>query len=173
MHSTRVVLLSTVEETLLVGGLPGSALGLEITGSVLMTDLTRVHLTLTCLRALGVPVAIDDFGTGYSSLSYTTQFPITTVKIDGSFTAGLGDPGRRRESFAVVTAVIGLAHALHLRVIAEGIEKSTQAQILHGLGYGHGQGYLFGRPAPAQVRTELSPLADIPSWPSSRKNPLR
>lgn len=98
------------------------------------------------LRALGVQLAIDDFGTGYSSLSYIGQFPVDTIKIDSSFVAGLDSPMRRRESFAVVTAVISLAHSLGLRVIAEGIETRTQALILHGLGCDQGQGYLYGKP---------------------------
>jgi len=139
---------ATVENALEDHGLPGSGLGLEITESVLMSDLNRVNLTLGRLRSLGVHLAIDDFGTGYSSLSYLAQFPVTTIKIDASFTAGLDNPDRRRESFAVVTAVIGLAHALHLTVIAEGIETPTQALILHGLGCDQGQGYLYGRPTP-------------------------
>ncbi len=137
---------ATVEKVLLDEGLPGGAIGLEITESVLMSDVNRVNLVLTQLRAIGIQLAIDDFGTGYSSLSYIARLPVTTVKIDGSFIAGLDDPDRRRESFAVVTAVIGLAHALRLTVIAEGIETTTQALILYGLGCDQGQGYLYGRP---------------------------
>lgn len=140
-----------IEQALRNHDLPGSALGLEITESVLMNNLKRTHLTLIRIRSLGVSLAIDDFGTGYSSLSYIAQFPVTTIKVDASFTAGLDDPDRRRESFAIVTAVIGLAHSLHLTVIAEGIETPTQALILHGLGCDQGQGYLVGRPVPSQA----------------------
>ncbi len=140
-----------IEQALREHGVPGSALGLEITESVLMSNLKRTHLTLLRVRSLGVSLAIDDFGTGYSSLSYIAQFPVTTVKIDASFIAGLDDPDRRRESFAIVTAVIGLAHSLRLTIIAEGIETPTQALILHGLGCDQGQGYLIGRPAPSQA----------------------
>lgn len=93
-------------------------------------------------------LAIDDFGTGYSSLSYLARFPVDTVKIDRYFTSGLDDVSRRRESFAIISAVIGLAHALDLRVVAEGIETESQSHILHGLGCDHGQGYLLGRPLP-------------------------
>ncbi len=135
-----------VEKALLEHGVPGTVLGIEITESVLMTNLTRAHGNLTRLRSLGVQLAIDDFGTGYSSLSYIGQFPVDTIKIDGSFIAGLDNPARRRESFAIVTAVISLAHSLGLTVVAEGIETPTQSLILHGLGCDQGQGYLYGKP---------------------------
>lgn len=135
-----------VEKALADHGMPGQVLGIEITESVLMTNLSQAHQNLMRLRALGVQLAIDDFGTGYSSLSYIGQFPVDTIKIDSSFVAGLDSPMRRRESFAVVTAVISLAHSLGLRVIAEGIETRTQALILHGLGCDQGQGYLYGKP---------------------------
>ncbi|MHA7277200.1 sensor domain-containing protein [Arthrobacter sp. Hz1] len=147
---------ATVRRALDAHHLPGSALGLEITESVLMVNLDRARTTLTQLRATGVHLAIDDFGTGYSSLSYLAQFPVDTVKIDGSFTAGLDDNARRRESFAVVNAVIGLAHALKLRVVAEGIETTSQAQSLHGLGCDFGQGYLLGRPTEQWLPQEIS-----------------
>ncbi|NOJ60217.1 EAL domain-containing protein [Arthrobacter sp. 260] len=140
--------------------LPGSVLGLEITESVLMVNLDRARTTLALLRSMGVHLAIDDFGTGYSSLSYLAQFPVDTIKIDGSFTAGLDDNARRRESFAVVNAVIGLAHALKLRVVAEGIETSSQAQSLHGLGCDYGQGYLLGRPSEHGSASASSPPLD-------------
>lgn len=148
---------ATVQRALDAHQLPGSALGLEITESVLMVNLDRARTTLAQLRSTGVHLAIDDFGTGYSSLSYLAQFPVDTVKIDGSFTAGLDDNARRRESFAVVNAVIGLAHALKLRVVAEGIETTTQAQSLHGLGCDFGQGYLLGRPTESGLPSEISP----------------
>jgi diguanylate cyclase (GGDEF)-like protein/PAS domain S-box-containing protein len=144
-------LVGTVERALQKYGLPGAALGLEITESVLMRDFDASRQTLLALKAMDVSLAIDDFGTGYSSLSYLARFPVDIVKIDRYFTSGLDDPDRRRESFAIVSAVIGLAHALGLRVVAEGIETSSQAQTLHGLGCDHGQGYYFGRPAPAHV----------------------
>ncbi|WP_049822856.1 sensor domain-containing protein [Arthrobacter sp. H41] len=147
-----------VEQCLRVQDLPGTVLGLEITESVLMVNLERARDTLAQLRSSGVHLAIDDFGTGYSSLSYLAQFPVDTIKIDGSFTAGLDDDARRRESFAIVNAVIGLAHALKLRIIAEGIETTSQAQALHGLGCDYGQGYLLGRPTPHGKPTATPPL---------------
>ena len=82
------------------------------------------------------------------------------MKIDLSFTSGLDDRARRRESFAVVSAVIGMAHALQLHVIAEGVETLIQAQILHGLGCNYGQGYLLGRPSPDGAPAGLVEPAD-------------
>jgi len=138
-----------IAHVLAEAGLPPSALGFEITESILMNEADGSRATLGDLRRLGVSLALDDFGTGYSSLSYLARFPIDTVKIDRSFVSGLDDSDRRRESFAVVSAVVGLSHALSLRVVGEGVETDTQAQALHGLGCDTGQGYLLGRPAPA------------------------
>ncbi|MHA7276386.1 sensor domain-containing protein [Arthrobacter sp. Hz1] len=147
-----------IEQSLRTEGLPGSVLGVEITESVLMLNLERARDILIHLHSIGVHLAIDDFGTGYSSLSYLAQFPVDTIKIDGSFTAGLDDDTRRRESFAIINAVIGLAHALKLRIIAEGIETTSQAQALHGLGCDYGQGYLLGRPTPDGKPASTPPL---------------
>jgi diguanylate cyclase (GGDEF)-like protein/PAS domain S-box-containing protein len=130
-------------------GVAGEAVGLEVTESVLMTEADDAREQLDRLKALGVGLAIDDFGTGYSSLSYLARFPVDIVKIDGGFTARLDDPATRRESFALINAVVGLAQALRLQVIAEGIETVSQAQALHGLGCDFGQGYLLGRPSPS------------------------
>ena len=144
-------LTGTVKAALARHHLPGSALGLEITESVLMRDFESSRMILTELKALGISLAMDDFGTGYSSLSYLARFPIDTIKIDRYFTSGLDDPERRRESFAIIGAVIGLAHAFTLRVVAEGIETATQSQTLHGLGCDHGQGYLLALPEPGHL----------------------
>jgi EAL domain-containing protein (putative c-di-GMP-specific phosphodiesterase class I) len=93
-----------------------------------------------------VHIAIDDFGTGYSSLSYLRRFPAETLKIDASFVTGLGsDP----ESEAIVTAIIGLAQALHLHTIAEGVETPEQLGRLRDLGCDLLQGYLLSPPKPS------------------------
>jgi diguanylate cyclase (GGDEF)-like protein/PAS domain S-box-containing protein len=122
-------------------------IGFEVTESTLLSDLESAVDTLSSLRRLGVEIALDDFGTGYSSLSYLRRLPVTAVKIDRSFVAGLG---RSLADEAIVEAVIDLAHALGLRVIAEGVEDAVQADALIGLGADEAQGFLFGTPAPIE-----------------------
>ncbi|OWY62932.1 hypothetical protein B7486_55785 [cyanobacterium TDX16] len=100
------------------------------------------------LRALGVQVAIDDFGTGYSSLSYLRELPIDVLKIDRSFVDGIeGEDG----ATPIVVGMLELAHTLGLSVVAEGIEHPWQQLALRRSGCRYGQGYLFGRPAPAEA----------------------
>ena len=133
-----------IEALLSERGLPGEALILELTESALITDVASSVATLQELRALGVRVALDDFGTGYSSLSYLQQLPVQVLKVDRSFVTALTDQG-----VTLVQAVVTMAQGLGLMVVAEGIEESGQADILRTLGCDLGQGYLFGRPAPA------------------------
>jgi len=125
---------------------PASALTLEITESVVMQDVLRNVDHLRALRETGVDLSIDDFGTGYSSLVYLKRLPVTTLKIDREFVAGLGqDP----HDSAIVAAVIALARALELRVVAEGVETAPQLAELRRLGCDAAQGFLFSRPVPA------------------------
>ncbi len=153
-------LAGRVAALLVQTGLSPAALGFEITESALMDEADGSRHTLQALRKLGVSLALDDFGTGYSSLSYLARFPIDTVKIDRSFVAGLDRGTSRRESYAVVSAVVGLSHALSLRVVGEGVETDSQAEALHGLGCDTGQGFLLGRPAPfPELFTESAPAA--------------
>ncbi|MFM2059862.1 MAG: hypothetical protein RLY71_4247 [Pseudomonadota bacterium] len=127
--------------------LPQGAIELEITETGLMKNLQEVVPTLRRLYDAGVAISVDDFGTGYSSLAYLTSLPIREVKIDRSF---VRDLGRTSQSSAVVAAVIALARSLGLRVIAEGVETTTQMGVLQGLGCHHMQGFLFARPMLAQ-----------------------
>jgi diguanylate cyclase len=99
------------------------------------------------LARAGVSLAIDDFGTGHSSLAYLRTLPARQLKIDRSFIADLGVSG---DAMAVVDAVIRLAHALGLRVVAEGVETERQCEILATLGCDEFQGYLFARPMDAE-----------------------
>lgn len=125
---------------------------MEITESVLMDNSIDSMNLLNKLIEQGMGIAIDDFGTGYSSLSYITSFPITKIKIDKSFVAKLPDD---KNAMAVVTAIIGLAKSLNLKVVAEGIETREQLECLARLGCQYGQGYLFSKPVPADEATKL------------------
>jgi diguanylate cyclase (GGDEF)-like protein/PAS domain S-box-containing protein len=139
-------LLSHVREALRSAGLPARNLVLEITESTLIENPELVRSVLTSLVDLGVTVQIDDFGTGYSSLTVLHEFPGDTLKIDRSFVATMDD---RPESATIVRSIVGLAHNLGLRVVAEGIERPDQRDVLESLGCEYGQGYLFARPLAA------------------------
>ena len=124
------------------------ALVLEITESVLMTNAEATRLRLRDLKKLGVRLAIDDFGTGYSSLSYLRDFPVDILKIDRSFVDGIhSDPAAR----ALVHSMIGLAHALGLSTVAEGVESREQAEQLMAESCVEAQGYYYARPMPAEA----------------------
>ncbi len=152
-------LLGDVERALAAHEVPPSTLTLELTESVLLEAGRSTMATLTSLRARGVHIAIDDFGTGYASLRYLAQLPVTCVKIDRSFTAGLPDDPM---SVSIVRAVRGLARDLGIDCVIEGIETQEQ---LAGCPEGMlGQGYLLGRPMPeGSMRTLLAGTAVVPS----------
>jgi diguanylate cyclase (GGDEF)-like protein len=122
--------------------LPASALALEITEADLIED--GALGTLASLRELGVRLMLDDFGTGFSSLSYLKRFPVDALKIDRSFVQGLG---RGSDDRAIVAAIMGVATALDLEVIAEGVETPEQAAELVALGCGIAQGYRYAEPS--------------------------
>jgi diguanylate cyclase (GGDEF)-like protein len=152
-------LADRVAEVIAETGVQPSSLCFEITESVLMDDAEAVLDIITRVRALGVQFAIDDFGTGYSSLGYLKRFPVDSVKIDRSFVSGLGsDPG----DAAIVSAVIGLAHALGMRVTAEGVETEEQLATLIALECDEAQGYFFSPPQPAPDLRSL--IARTRTW---------
>jgi predicted signal transduction protein with EAL and GGDEF domain/DNA-binding response OmpR family regulator len=128
-------------------GVPAKSVQLEITENNLMKDLHNVSMSLHRLNEMGVEISIDDFGTGYSSLAYLTTLPISELKIDRGF---VRDLGITPQSSAVVSAIIALARSLGLRVIAEGVENLRQMEVLHRLGCGVMQGFLFSRPLPPE-----------------------
>ena len=132
-------------------GLAPSALELEITETTAMQNADMSVETLHALRAIGVGISIDDFGMGYSSLNYLKRFPITAVKIDRAFVHDLAtDEG----DAAIVSAVIGMARSLRLRVVAEGVENAAQFAILRTQKCDEAQGYYFSRPASAAAITD-------------------
>ncbi|WP_282753663.1 putative bifunctional diguanylate cyclase/phosphodiesterase [Desulfuromonas thiophila] len=138
-------LCASVAAALQESGLPPGCLCLEITETSLMQIDHQVLQELQTLRGWGVTLAIDDFGTGYSSLAYLKRLPITTLKLDKSFVDDLPSDDN---SVAITRAVIGMARALGLRVVAEGVENAAQRDFLLEAGATQAQGYLWARPAP-------------------------
>ncbi|MGX1785803.1 EAL domain-containing protein [Bosea sp. NPDC055332] len=142
-----------IDEVLVETGLEPDRLELEITEGVMITDFDRTMLVLHRIKALGVRIALDDFGTGYSSLSYLHMFPLSTLKIDRSFVANLGVAS---EAAAITRAVIALGHALDIEVVAEGVETREQLDFLIDEGCNYMQGYMLGRPLPAEQYADLT-----------------
>lgn len=140
-----------VSKALADSGLDPGCLELELTESLVMRQGHEDLVPLHRLREIGARIAIDDFGTGYSSLGYLQRLPITTLKLDQSFIADLQieEPGRSSEN--IVRAVIQLAHSLNLTVVAEGVETDGQRDTLELLGCDCLQGFLLGRPVPADA----------------------
>jgi diguanylate cyclase (GGDEF)-like protein len=132
--------LNTLVEALARWEVPAESLVLEITETALLGEDDRVTADLSALRELGLHIAIDDFGTGYSSLDYLRRHAIDVLKIDRSFINGIESSGRQA---ALVGAIVHLARALDLRVVAEGVETSTQRDVLLQAGCRLGQGHLF------------------------------
>ena len=141
-------LAERIEQALLRHGLESSQLLCEITESVAMEDIKATQRTFEGLARIGVFLSIDDFGTGYSSLNYLRQLPAQQLKIDRSF---VNDLESSEDARAVVAAVVSLAHALGLRVVAEGVETGGQRDILLAMGCDELQGFFYARPMPADM----------------------
>ncbi len=135
--------LAVVDAALAAAGLPGSALTVELTESVLVEHDEQMQDLLARLKQRGVRLAIDDFGTGYSSLSYLHRFPVDVLKVDRSFVSGVA-AGSDEEELA--RTIVKLGQSLGLVVVAEGIEEDAQLQSLQVMGCDLGQGFLFSRP---------------------------
>lgn len=125
---------------------------LEITEGALIEDVSKSSEILNKLKSRGVHLSIDDFGTGYSSLSYLKKFPLDTLKIDQSFVRDIMED---TDDAAIVSAIIAMARSLRLNVIAEGVETVEQLEHLAAKGCGEAQGYLLGRPVPAEEFTQF------------------
>jgi diguanylate cyclase (GGDEF)-like protein/PAS domain S-box-containing protein len=144
---TNRELAATIEEILARAGLDPVHLRLEITESVLVEESATATGTLEALSEIGVGLVLDDFGTGYSSLAYLNRFPFDALKIDRSFIDALGV---EQERTAIVEAIIGMARALSLDVIAEGVENEAQLSELRRLSCDYAQGHFFSRPLPPE-----------------------
>ncbi|MDX3904572.1 MAG: EAL domain-containing protein [Pigmentiphaga sp.] len=137
--------------------LPAGCIELEITEGLLLDHSRQVVDTLHALRKLGVEVAIDDFGTGYASIAYLTRFPFNRIKIDRSLVRAISSV---KNGDAIISAIIGMAHALGIKVTAEGVETAAHAGRLAELGCDEAQGFWFSRPLTAQaLENALSPIA--------------
>jgi diguanylate cyclase (GGDEF)-like protein/PAS domain S-box-containing protein len=141
----RPGLADAVEAALADAGLPAERLMVELTESVMLSADPAARKELSLLDELGVRIVVDDFGTGFSALSYLRDLPVSGIKVDRSFTAGLG---RDTQCERIVEAVTGLGRGLGVDVIVEGVETEQQRRMLVDIGCEHAQGYLFGRPVP-------------------------
>jgi EAL domain-containing protein (putative c-di-GMP-specific phosphodiesterase class I) len=143
---SRSGLADHVESLMLETGLQGHQLGLEMTESSLIADVTEAAKVLESLNRLGVSLHMDDFGTGYSSLNHLHSFPFDVLKIDRSFVQRMESGQQPRQ---IVQTILELARGLGMDVVAEGIETEAQLKLLQAMGCKYGQGYLFSKPLPA------------------------
>jgi len=158
---TRAAILEDVRQLLSVTGIDPQSLVLEVTESLLMANIDEAVALLKAVRELGIRLSIDDFGTGYSSLGYLRWLPLDELKIDRSFVMGLP---AEKDSLAIVNAVIAMAHALNLKVVAEGVETAAQLDALKDRGCDEFQGYLCSPPLPAAAFAQLiEPRAAAPA----------
>jgi diguanylate cyclase len=135
-----------IEESLQSYRLEPDSLGLELTESMLVQDVSASLDTMRSLRKTGITLSLDDFGTGYSSLSYLKRFPFDVLKIDQSFIQEMTSASRNK---VIVASIIQLAHSLELRIVAEGVETQEQLALLRQLGCEEVQGFLFSKPIAA------------------------
>ena len=157
--------LDTVKSALKESGLEAVRLQLELTESVILKNIEAGVQMIERLKEIGVKVSIDDFGTGYSSLSYLQKMPVHAVKIDRSFVA---DVDSNAASVSMIRSVIALARAVGLAVVTEGVETTSQLELLKQLGCDEVQGLLLGRPESAEnalARVRNDRWAEVDSAP--------
>ncbi len=145
-------LLERMSEIVAEVGVEPRYLEVEITEGAIMDDVDAAIVTMQALHDMGIALSIDDFGTGYSSLSYLKRFPLDTLKIDRSF---VNDIATNSDDASIVIAIIGMAHNMGLKVIAEGVETDQQLTFLRELNCDDIQGYLFSPPVSADKFTEM------------------
>ncbi|KXA72338.1 putative bifunctional diguanylate cyclase/phosphodiesterase [Bordetella hinzii] len=147
MQFSQAGLVDTIRDTLARHLLPASCLAIEITETTAMRDAEASLAVLRELASLGVSISIDDFGTGYSSLLYLKRLPASELKIDRGF---INQLEHDQEDAAIVSAIIALGQRLNLKIVAEGVETPAQQRFLTDLGCDSLQGFLLGKPLPAQ-----------------------
>ncbi len=157
-------LMTQIDTTLRAAGLAPSSLKLEITEHALIGDVAGASQLLDRARALGVAWSLDDFGTGYSSLSVLHQLRVNTVKVDRSFVSAIGANG---SGLAMVRGIVGLAHALGMDVVAEGVETAEQAAALRAMGCEYAQGFYF---SPAVETAAAGRLIEAQPWQRVRQS---
>ena len=147
----HVELVSTIEKIISSSGIQPKFIELEITETILMENLDTVTVKLKQLSEMGFKLSLDDFGTGYSSLRYLNSFPIDNIKIDQTFVKDIST----EENATIAKAIVSLAQSFKLKTIAEGVESEGQKAIMKAIGCDFIQGYLLGKPIPAEEVTQL------------------
>ncbi|MGB4360022.1 MAG: bifunctional diguanylate cyclase/phosphodiesterase, partial [Rhodoferax sp.] len=151
--------IDEVKQAISIDARAAAGLELEITESLIMENVEHSIASLRALRGMGISITIDDFGTGFSSLSYLSKFPVDSLKIDRAFVIEMTESA---QGLALVSTIINLAHALKLKVVAEGVETEAQAGLLRELDCDEMQGYLFSRPVSGELfRTRFLTLSAV------------
>lgn len=159
LHKTS--LMQDIDSILQKTGLPGSAVILEITESMLIKGIDQTMGLLTQLSARQIEISIDDFGTGYSSLNYLHCLPVNNLKIDQSFVSQMQLENRNHQ---VINTIVTLSNQIGLTSVAEGIETQQQLQYLQQIGCQFGQGYLFSQPLPAdEIEAHFFQASTLPA----------
>ncbi len=151
-HLMKKDFTEEVRSILMESGMPANLLELEITESIMIESADKALKCISELCEMGINIAIDDFGTGYSSLSYLNKFPANLLKIDKSFIDKMNDSDSSKQ---YVAAIISIGHIMGFKVISEGVEKDTQFQTLKDIGCDLIQGYIWGKPMPAEQAEKL------------------
>nr|WP_284506764.1 GGDEF and EAL domain-containing protein [Caballeronia sp. GAFFF1] len=172
-------LAALVSKAAEAAGVCASALDIEVTEAVVVSDFVAASRSLAAVRDLGATVSLDDFGTGYSSLSYLARLPVDRIKIDKSFVQQLTVEETRLQGRAMIEAMVALARALGMQTVAEGVESERQLALVRKLGCDAAQGYFIGRPVPAaalnlaRARSFAPEHASSSRAPRSRQDPPR
>ena len=151
-HLMKNNFIEEIKSTLIKYQVPAEHIEIEITESIMIDSLEKALQRIDEIKDLGMKVAIDDFGTGYSSLSYLNNFPSDLLKIDKSF---IDLMNTSESSKQYVATIVNIGHILNLRVISEGVEDEAQIETLKEIGCDYIQGFIWGRPMPADDALEV------------------